>query len=80
MAGVPELLPPSAIVPKGDVGALASRLSQVAGDPAWMMQMSARNLLEAKAYRGSVLRPRRIGFYQRVRESTEAWLHDHGTN
>jgi glycosyltransferase involved in cell wall biosynthesis len=80
VAGFPELLPSSAIVQNGDVGALASKLSQVAADPVWMTQMSARNLQEAKAYRGTVLQPRRIGFYRHVRESTEAWLHDHGTN
>ena len=78
VAGFPELLPASAIVPNGNLDALTSKLRQVVSEPAWMTEMSARNLLEARTYRGDVLQPRRIGFYRRVREATEAWLRAHG--
>jgi glycosyltransferase involved in cell wall biosynthesis len=80
VAGLPELLPSSAIVPSGSVDALASKLRAVTSDPAWMTRMSARNLNEAKAYRAAVLQERRVGFYRRVRESTAAWLRAHGPN
>ncbi len=76
VAGIPELLPPDALVPSGDRDALAARLQQVVGDTAWMTNMSARNLHEARAYRAAVLQQRRLGFYRRVREATEAWLRD----
>jgi glycosyltransferase involved in cell wall biosynthesis len=75
--GIPELLPADAIVPAGDVRALADRICEVAQDPARMSRMSARNLEHAKAYRGAVLQERRVGFYRGVRAATEAWLRVH---
>jgi glycosyltransferase involved in cell wall biosynthesis len=80
VAGIPELLPAGAIVPSGDLQALANKIRQVAADPVWMTEMSARNLDEARMYRATVLQQRRVGFYRRVREATEAWLRDHHTS
>jgi glycosyltransferase involved in cell wall biosynthesis len=77
VAGIPELLPPSAIVPRGDVQALADKIRQIVADPERMTEMSARNLGEARAYGAAELRQRRIGFYQRVRDVTEVWLKVH---
>lgn len=77
VGGIPELLSPSAIVPSGDIQALTEKIRQVVIDPAWLTQMSARNLEEARLYRKRVLQQRRVGFYRRVRDATEAWLRDH---
>jgi glycosyltransferase involved in cell wall biosynthesis len=71
--GIPELLPPEAIVPAGDGAALTDKICEVLSDPSRMSRMSARNLEKARAYRNAVLQPRRIAFYRWVQEATEAW-------
>ena len=43
---------------------------EVAGDPARMIRMSARNLVEAPEYRNSTLKERRDAFYSYVKEFT----------
>jgi glycosyltransferase involved in cell wall biosynthesis len=73
VGGIPELLPPEDLVPPGDAAALARKIREVVCDPDRMARMSARNLEQARQYREDALSGRRIAFYQRVREVTEAW-------
>lgn len=74
VGGIPELLEPRDLVPRGDVNALAAKLQEVLGDPARMAAMSERNLKKAAEYESRLLEERRTRFYQRVREATETWL------
>ncbi len=74
VGGIPELLPPEALVPPGDAAALASKIREVVTNPERMASMSARNLEKAKDYTDGVLREQRNEFYRYVREMTEAWL------
>lgn len=73
VGGIPELLPARDLVPPGDAGALASRIMEVAGDPARRAAMSARNLELARQYRDEVLQPQRIAFYRDVAAATARW-------
>jgi glycosyltransferase involved in cell wall biosynthesis len=76
VGGIPELLPPEALVPPGDAEALAERLVAIARDPEGMNRMSARNLAEARTYLEQNLRPRRIAFYRHVRDRVRDWVAD----
>lgn len=73
VGGMSELLPQDDIVPPNDVEALARKIRDVAGNPARMSAMSARNLRKAGDYEESVLRRRRNDFYRAVRDQTAAW-------
>jgi glycosyltransferase involved in cell wall biosynthesis len=68
VGGVPEILSPDAMVPKGDAQALAVKLQTVMGDPAWLTQTSQRNLQKATDYREDVLAARRLEFYRYIRQ------------
>jgi glycosyltransferase involved in cell wall biosynthesis len=72
--GIPELLAPDAIVPRGDLAALTDKLCAAVGDSGWMARMSAANLRRAREYRSAVLHERRVRFYRTLREITEQWL------
>lgn len=72
--GIPELLPPDAIVPRGNLQALADRLCEVATSPERLRTMSAQNLGRARAFEAEALQRRRTQFYRRLRETTEEWL------
>lgn len=74
VGGIPELLPAESLVPPGDAAALAAKIREVVGDPARLSQMSRQNLDTARLYRAEILREKRVGFYQYVREQTAAWL------
>jgi glycosyltransferase involved in cell wall biosynthesis len=74
VGGIPELLPYEAMVPPGNVNALASKIKVLVSNPFWMAQMSARNLKIAQEYHQIVLRARRTKFYQHIRQRTEEWL------
>ena len=65
--GMPELLPPEDLVPPEDTEALANKIMEILGDPERMTRMSTRNLEVATEYRGDVLRPRWLEFYQKLR-------------
>src|SRR4029079_13213441 len=67
VGGIPELLPPEAMVPPGDAVALARKLWEVGKDPVRMASMSAQNLETARQYSTEILRPRRISFYRHLR-------------
>ena len=73
VGGIPELLPPEALCPVGDAGALARRIAALAGDRERARRMSEANLAAAREYHGSVLRRRGQVFQERLREETAAW-------
>lgn len=74
--GIPELLPASDMVPPGNVQALAARIREVVTDPVRMARMSDHSLEKSRDYSYSILRERRIAFYQHVKEQTQLWLHN----
>ncbi len=74
VGGIPELLPPEAMVPSGDVAALTSKIREMAIDPDRMARDAARNLEIAKEYREEILRERRIMLYQNVQEAAKKRL------
>ena len=61
-------------MPPGDSEALATKIREVATDPRRLTRMSRKNLETARHYRAEILREKRIGFYQYVREQTGARL------
>jgi glycosyltransferase involved in cell wall biosynthesis len=73
VGGIPELLPPEALVAPGDAAGLADRLGRVLRDPAAMAAMSATNLALARTYRDDVLAAQRTAFYDHLRRTTEQW-------
>lgn len=73
VGGIPELLPVDALVPPGDRVALAAKIREVVCDPQRLSRMSHENLETARQYRAEILREKRVGFYQYVREQTAAW-------
>lgn len=74
VGGIPELLEPQDLVEPGNTSALATKIVEVAGDPARMERMSARNLREASAYHDAALTEQRTAFYRQVQHTTENWL------
>jgi glycosyltransferase involved in cell wall biosynthesis len=74
VGGIPELLEPDELIRSGDFAQLASLIETVLRDPRLRQVMSERNRLKAEEFKESVLRGRRIGFYQHVRQITEEWL------
>ncbi|MBN2002166.1 MAG: glycosyltransferase family 4 protein [Anaerolineae bacterium] len=77
IGGIPELLPPEAMVPPNDVPALASKIREALSNADWMNQMAARNLQKAREYHEAILCERRNAMYAHLREATERWLHNH---
>lgn len=75
--GIPELLPPEAMVPPGDAEMLARKIIEVIRSPERMNEMSERNLHKAREYQDEVLAERRNDFYQYIKNETEAWLNKH---
>jgi glycosyltransferase involved in cell wall biosynthesis len=76
--GIPELLQPEAVVPRGNVEALASAIEQLLATPARMHSLAAANVRRAQAYRHESLQARRTVFYRGVRDATERWLRARG--
>ncbi len=73
VGGVPELLPEYATITPGSTDELAAKILEFAGDPTRRAQLGAQNLATARRYHEDLLQPRRIAFYQRLRELTTAW-------
>jgi glycosyltransferase involved in cell wall biosynthesis len=73
VGGIPELLPPDALVPPGDSKALAAKIRAIATNPQRLSRMSRENLESARHYRTEILREKRVAFYQYVREQTSEW-------
>jgi phosphatidylinositol alpha-1,6-mannosyltransferase len=67
VGGIPELLPPDALVPPDDDTALAAAIAAAVRAPAWLDRMSAANLTRAHDYRADLLDARRRAFYEHVR-------------
>ncbi len=73
VGGVPELLPECAVVAPGDADELAGRILEFAANPTRRAELGAQNLATARRYHEDILQPRRIAFYQRLRDLTVAW-------
>ncbi len=76
VGGIPEVLPPEALVPAGDASAMAERLLAIGASPAILRAWGRRNHLKALEFRDSVLQRARERFYQAVIEATRGWLGD----
>jgi glycosyltransferase involved in cell wall biosynthesis len=74
VGGIPELLPPDALVEPGDAPGLATKLLEVVRDPQRMTEMSAHSLNKAREYSADRMRARRLEFYRFVSDCTEDWL------
>ncbi|MEV4478297.1 glycosyltransferase [Micromonospora coxensis] len=68
VGGVPELLPATDLVEPGDPGRLAEAVGAMLVDRDRMAAASARNLARARDYAATRLTPRRIAFYEQVRD------------
>lgn len=73
VGGIPELLAPEVLFPRGDAAALARKIREVISDPIRMARLSAENLANARNYHDSILSARRRDFFTHVRESTQQW-------
>lgn len=73
VGGIPELLDASELIPPGNVIALADKIREIVTDPQKMTRLSERNLQIAHEYNQSILRARRVEFYQYIRHRTEEW-------
>jgi glycosyltransferase involved in cell wall biosynthesis len=69
VGGIPELLPPSAVVPR-DAAQLAERIAAIARDPALRADMSRRNLERARGFHERALQPVREAFFRDVAACT----------
>ena len=74
VAGTPELLEESYLVPRHKVTALADTILRVLAKPKAMANAVERNIGIARNYCRDVLQPRRLAFYQALRERTEKYL------
>jgi glycosyltransferase involved in cell wall biosynthesis len=74
VGGIPELLPPSDLVPRGDVVALANSLRDVLTNSARMTRMSETNWKRAQNYSDAVLDAKRDEFCIYLKEVTSDWL------
>lgn len=74
VGGIPELLPPEDMTPRGDAPALARKIREVWTDPVRMTRMSRANLSRAWGYDDRTLRARRREFLRYVQSATESWL------
>jgi glycosyltransferase involved in cell wall biosynthesis len=74
VGGIPELLPPEAMVPPKDPVQLSVKLAEVLADPARMQKMSEYSLQVAARYTECLLSSRRREFYEHLRRGTEIWL------
>jgi len=72
VGGIPELLPPSALVP-ADAAALAARIRAVAASAELRAEMSRQNLARARDYLDRTLQPRRLEFYRTLVALTVRW-------
>jgi glycosyltransferase involved in cell wall biosynthesis len=66
VGGIPELLPPDALVPTEDAAALAGRIARLHEDGALRRSLGLRSWEAARAYREAALQPLREAFYRAV--------------
>lgn len=69
VGGIPELIDESCLIEKNNADALALKMYKILSQPLTYIQMSTRNLLEAKEYNASILKARREEFYTTVKNS-----------
>jgi glycosyltransferase involved in cell wall biosynthesis len=74
VGGIPELLAPSELVPRGDRQRLKETIVGVLGDPERRARLARENLARAREFHSDVLTPRRRTFYQAVRDATAEHL------
>ena len=70
--GTPELLDMSDMVAPGDTVALAAEVESVIKNPSRLEEMARRNLKTARKYSADELNRRRIEFYKRIMDATNA--------
>jgi glycosyltransferase involved in cell wall biosynthesis len=73
VGGIPELLAPSELVPRGDAAALARAIRELVIDSARMTRLSAESFQKARDYHDSILTGRRREFFSHVRKATQDW-------
>ena len=71
--GIAALLSTAERVPIGAAVPLADKILEVLGDPDRLARLSHENLLKAREYHSSALRPRRQKVYQAVCDATLRW-------
>lgn len=71
VGGIPEVLPPDALISAGDAKGLAHQLVSLSSNPEWLSAMSRLNLQKAAEYKDTVLMKKRIEFYQYIRRVNE---------
>jgi glycosyltransferase involved in cell wall biosynthesis len=74
VGGIPELLSREDLVPPGDAAALAAKIESVIRNPDRLEEMARRNVQTARKYRGDRLNRRRVDYYKRLKEVTEAYI------
>ncbi len=73
VGGIPDLLGPEELVPRGDAMALARKIKEICAYPDRMARLSAENLSKAREYHDSILSSRRRQFLSHVQEATRRW-------
>jgi len=71
VGGIPELLDPAEMTPRGDPNALAKKIIEVAANGARLKQMAARNLEKARQFSPELLREVRREFCRFVRRNSK---------
>jgi glycosyltransferase involved in cell wall biosynthesis len=79
VGGVPELLVEWAIVSPGSADQLAAKIVELAADPLRRAELGAQNLITARHYHKDILQPKRVSFYQHLRELTFAWQQENAS-
>jgi len=74
VGGIPELLQPDCIVPRGDSDGLAAKIDEMLAGHARMGRASAFNLQRAREYTDSVLDCKRAAFLEYLSLRTRAWI------
>jgi glycosyltransferase involved in cell wall biosynthesis len=72
VGGIPELLDQADMVAPGDAKMLAAKIESVIRNPARLEEMARRNLKTARKYCADELNQRRIEFYKKVMDETNA--------
>ncbi len=69
VGGIPELLPPERLVPRGDVAALADAIARLCSPATDLAALGRQDRDVARRYRASEIGPRRAAFYRRLRDA-----------
>jgi phosphatidyl-myo-inositol dimannoside synthase len=77
VGGIPEILPPEALFPRGDQDALASTVAQLLASGDRLTSLAERNNDVVKNFTDEVLGPRRREFYAAIKNRTHAYYSRH---